>query len=346
MKIQFFQKTTLPLFLGLCLLLISYSESVAPIYQGPDIQIIGKAFYKDLQYEYDRYSYQIDALSNEDSPLSQQDITPGYQDSDIQIIGKDLYKDLESEFNRYSYQMDALENGVPPLILQNLPGDLNKIQSNKHRKSIFFRALLPMILLANDEIRVERKQLLIINQQLSAKKLLNAQQLQIIATLSKRYKVKPNNTHPEKTIDKLLSRVDIIPEDLALAQAANESAWGTSRFSRLANNLFGQWTFIPGQGIIPEDRPAGATYEVRKFSTVYDSVRSYLLNLNTHSAYKKLRKLRTASRLNGQSPDGLKLAEGLLRYSTRGEDYIKELQAMIRFNQLGRFTTVKLRPSS
>ncbi len=346
MRIQFFQKTILTLFLGLCLLLAGYSESVAPIYQGPDIQIIGKDFYKDLQAEFNRYSYQIDALEDAASPLSLQNIAPSYQDSDIQIIGKDYYKDLESEFNRYSYQIDTLENGVPPLILQNLPGDLNKIQSSKHRKSIFFKALLPMILLANDEIRVERKKLLIINQQIATKKSLNRQQQHILVTLSKRYKINLNRTQPEKTINKLLSRVDIIPEDLVLAQAANESAWGTSRFSRVANNLFGQWTFTPGQGIIPKNRPEGATYEVRKFSTVYDSVRSYLLNLNTHSAYQQLRNLRTASRVNGQSPKGLKLAEGLLRYSTRGEKYVKELQAMIRTNQLSRFNTVKLRSRS
>ncbi len=300
MKISIFHKASIPLLLGLCLLLASYSESSAPIYQGPDIQ----------------------------------------------IIGKDFYKDLESEFNRYSYQIDALENGVPPLVLQNLPGDLNKIQSTKLRKSMFFKAILPMVLLANDEIRMERNQLLKINQQFSTEKTLNDQQLQILSTLAKRYKTKFDKSQPEQTIVKLLSRVDTIPEDLALAQAANESAWGTSRFSRVANNLFGQWTFIPGQGIIPEDRPEGATYEVRKFSTVYDSVRSYLLNLNTHQAYKQLRQLRTASRVNGQNPKGLKLAEGLLRYSTRGEDYVKELQAMIRFNQLSRFTTAKLRTSS
>ncbi len=300
MKIALLHKVSIPLLLGLCLLLASYTESSAPIYQGPDIQ----------------------------------------------IIGKDFYKDLESEFNRYSYQIDALENGVPPLVLQNLPGDLNKIQSTKLRKSMFFKAILPMVLLANDEIRMERNQLLKINQQFSTEKTLNDQQLQILSTLAKRYKTKFDKSQPEQTIVKLLSRVDTIPEDLALAQAANESAWGTSRFSRVANNLFGQWTFIPGQGIIPEDRPEGATYEVRKFSTVYDSVRSYLLNLNTHQAYKQLRQLRTASRVNGQNPKGLKLAEGLLRYSTRGEDYVKELQAMIRFNQLSRFTTAKLRTSS
>ncbi len=290
----------IPIFLGLCLLLMNYSNSNAPIYEGPDIQIIGKNFYKDL----------------------------------------------ESEFQSYSYQIDALENGVPPLILQNLPSDLNKIQSSKQRKSIFFKSLLPMILLANDEIRVERKQLQKINQQLSAKKALNAHQLQILSTLSERYKVKSNRTQPEQVVHKLLNRIDIIPADLALAQAANESAWGTSRFSRVANNLFGEWTFVPGQGIIPESRPEGATYEVQKFSTVYDSVRSYLLNLNTHSAYKHLRQLRAESRVYGQSPKGLKLAEGLLRYSTRGEDYVKELQAMIRTNQLNRFASAKLRTSS
>ena len=111
----------------------------------------------------------------------------------------------------------------------------------------------------------------------------------------------------------------------------------------MANNLFGEWTFIPGQGIIPEGRPEGETYEVQKFATVYDSVRSYLHNLNTHSAYKHLRQLRAESRVSGKSPEGLKLAEGLLRYSTRGEDYIKELQAMIRSNKLNRFASVKLR---
>ena len=260
-------KVILPIFFGIFFLFAGHTNSNAPVYQGPDIQ----------------------------------------------IIGQDFYKDLESEFQRYSYQIDALENGVPPLILQNLPADLNTIQSSKLRKSIFFKSLLPMILLANDEIRVEREQLLIINQQLSQREKLDESQLQILSTLSKRYKVKSDLTQPKKTVAQLLNRIDIIPVDLALAQAANESAWGTSRFSRVANNLFGEWTFVPGQGIIPQGRPEGETYEVQKFSTVYDSVRSYLQNLNTHSAYKHLRHLRSESRKSGQSLKGLKLAEGLLR---------------------------------
>jgi Bax protein len=293
------QKIGLCLFIVVCLIVTTHSNSVAPIYQGPDIQIIGQQFYKDL----------------------------------------------ESEFQRYRYQIDALENGVPPLILENLPSDLHTIRSSKQRKSIFFKSLLPMILLANDEILAEREQLETIEKHLTMVKTLNSSQTQILETLAKRYKVKFRPSHPEQSIAKLLSRVDIIPADLALAQAANESAWGTSRFSRVANNLFGEWTFIQGQGIVPERRPAGDTYEVQKFSTVYDSVRSYLHNLNTHSAYQHLRDIRAESRDSGLNPKGLKLAEGLLRYSTRGEDYVKELQAMIRSNQLNRFAGAKLRTS-
>ncbi len=269
--------------------------------------------------------------------------TPVYQGPDIQIIGQDFYRDLDSEFQRYSYQIDALENGVPPLILENLPHDLGEIRSTKQRKAIFFKSLLPMILLANDEILFERNKLLKIKEQLDEIGVLSESELHVLSALARRYKVKVDAQQPEIVVDELLARVDIIPADLALAQAANESAWGTSRFSRVANNLFGEWTFVPGQGIVPENRPAGETYEVAKFSTVYDSVRSYLRNLNTHAAYNHLRTLRAESRRAGENPEGLKLAEGLTRYSTRGEAYVRELQTMIRTNRLERFSAAKLR---
>ena len=293
-------KILLPVVFSLFILLGAYTNSIAPIYEGPDIK----------------------------------------------IIGQDFYKDLESEFKLYGYQLDVLENGVPPIILQNLPSDLNKIKSVKLRKAIFFKSLLPMILLANDEITVERDQLLLIDNQLTQRKNLSPSDLQTLQVLTSRYKVKYDSSKLKDTINNLINRVDIIPADLALAQAANESAWGTSRFTQVANNIFGEWTFIKGQGVVPIDRPAGATYEVQKFATVYDSVRSYLHNLNTHSAYRQLRQLRAQYRTTGNYPEGMKLAEGLIRYSIRGEDYIKELQAMMRTNRLDRFATVKLRTSS
>jgi Bax protein len=271
--------------------------------------------------------------------------TPVYQGPDIQIIGQEFYRDLDSEFRRYSYQIDALENGVPPLILENLPRDLGEISSTKQRKAIFFKSLLPMILLANDEILFERNKLVKLKGQLAENHQLNEVERHVLSALARRYKVRLNEQQPDKVVAELLNRVDIIPADLALAQAANESAWGTSRFSRVANNLFGEWTFSPGQGIVPENRPVGETYEVAKFSTVYDSVRSYLQNLNTHAAYRHLRELRAASRQAGETPEGVKLAEGLTRYSTRGEAYVRELQAMIRTNRLERFSAAKLRLS-
>ncbi len=203
-----------------------------------------------------------------------------------------------------------------------------------------------MILLANDEIGVEREQLLIIDKQFAQQKSLSLSQLHTLQVLTSRYKVKYDSVQLAETINKLINKVDIIPADLALAQAANESAWGTSRFTQVANNIFGEWTFIKGQGIVPLDRPAGATYEVQKFTTIYDSVRSYLHNLNTHSAYRQLRQLRAQYRDTDSHPEGMKLAEGLMRYSTRGEDYIKELQAMMRTNKLNRFADAKLRTSS
>lgn len=268
---------------------------------------------------------------------------PEYQGPDVQIIGEAFYQDLEFEFERYSYQLDALDEGVPPIILESLPENLADISSTKERKNVFFKALLPMILLANDEIQLERSKLLEIRTQYKSGEPLSEAQLQNVQQLASHYRLKLDAAGMESTLSQLLVRVDIIPADLALAQAANESGWGTSRFTRVANNIFGEWTFVKGAGIVPINRPEGATYEVQKFATVYDSVRSYLHNLNTHKAYTKLRQIRLESRAAGDNLDGLKLAEGLTLYSIRGEDYVKELQAMIRKNQLSRFSSVQLR---
>lgn len=200
-----------------------------------------------------------------------------------------------------------------------------------------------MILLANNEIRHEREQILTFQRMINRGESLNEHQLHTLTALAKRYKIKSASIASPQAITELLMRVDIIPAELALAQAANESAWGTSRFSQQANNLFGEWTFQPGTGIIPEGRPEGATYEVRRFETVYDSIRSYLLNLNTHFAYQELRQMRAEARAENRPLDGSQLAEGLFRYSIRGEEYVKDLQSLIRLNRLNRFAAVSLR---
>ncbi|WP_303722559.1 glucosaminidase domain-containing protein [Malonomonas rubra] len=268
---------------------------------------------------------------------------PIYQGPDIKFLRTSSAEGLEQEFKRQSYDLKELDHGVPPLILQTLPKDLSNIKSKYRKKQIFFKSLLPMILLANNEIRHERKQILELQKLVLNKTQLKEHQLQQLADLATRYKIKRGALTSKQAFKELLLRADVIPAELALAQAANESAWGTSRFSQLANNLFGEWTFQPGAGIIPEDRPEGATYEVRRFESIYESIRSYLHNLNTHFAYRELRLLRAETRADGQPLDGSKLAEGLFRYSIRGEEYVKDLQSLIRANRLNRFTDVGLR---
>jgi Bax protein len=133
--------------------------------------------------------------------------------------------------------------------------------------------------------------------------------------------------------------IRVIPPSLALAQAANESAWGTSRFATDANNFFGQWCFKKGCGLIPSQRNSGQVHEVRKFESPEGSVRSYIRNLNTHYTYDELREIRDNLYDKNKPVTGIDLAEGLKGYSERGEEYVKELQSMIRFNKLTKFDT-------
>jgi uncharacterized FlgJ-related protein len=132
----------------------------------------------------------------------------------------------------------------------------------------------------------------------------------------------------------LLQRVDTLPVSLVLAQAAIESGWGTSRFAREGNNLFGQWCFDPGCGLVPAARRTGARHEVAAYASVNDSIDAYLLNINTHSAYRDLRELRARARAEGREPTGLELATGLRSYSERGELYVQDVRSIIRGNGL------------
>ena len=271
-------------------------------------------------------------------------VAPVYEGSPISIIEGSHLDDLEHEFLRHNYDLSRLQQGVPPMIVEQLPGEFPALRPLRRRKSLFFQTLLPMVLLANREIAHERDLLNKLAEQTENGLPLDAYQLHQLRTLQARYAVKGPPT-AESTLAKLKTRIDQVPPELVLAQAANESAWGTSRFSRQGNNLFGEWTFTPGTGIIPEERPDGATYEVRRFNTLYDSIRSYLRNLNTHAAYKPFRELRASLRREGQPLSGVKLAEGLIKYSTRREEYVSDLQKLIQQNNLQRFAAVNLRQS-
>ena len=135
-------------------------------------------------------------------------------------------------------------------------------------------------------------------------------------------------------VEQLLRRVDAIPVSLVLAQAANESAWGTSRFAVDGNNLFGQWCYEEGCCFVPLERTDKASHEVRKFNTISAAVSSYFKNLNTHTSYQHFRRMRARMRDQEKNLDPIQLAYGLGSYSQRGDNYIDEVQTIIQQNDL------------
>jgi len=225
---------------------------------------------------------------------------------------------------------------VPRLFLARLPPDMSAIRQIKERKAIFFKTVLPLILQVNDEIRADRRRLWDLHARAINGEYLPAVDRLWLIVLAERYKVKRGD------VKELLKRVDIMPTSMALAQAAEESGWGTSRFSREGNAIFGQWTFSDAEGLVPLKRQAGRTHKVRAFRNLLDSVRSYARNLNTHRAYRKLRTIREQMRRDGTAVRGRRLIETLTSYSERGVDYVKGLRAIISDNNLDRLDAAKL----
>lgn len=215
-------------------------------------------------------------------------------------------------------------------VIAKLP-DFTGYTDVKKKKNDFFNYLMPMVEFANEQILKDRQWLLALKQQ----KEISQNEMSRLLKLAEQYKV--STLSPNHVLSDLLLRVDIIPTSLALAQAANESAWGTSRFATQGNNLFGQWCYVKGCGLVPLQQVHGQHYEVAKFKSVQASVISYMKNLNSQFSYESLRKLRKELRDSNQQVTGLTLAEGLLSYSTRRQEYIHEIQSMILHNNLGQF---------
>ncbi len=211
--------------------------------------------------------------------------------------------------------------------------DFAAIADTQERKQAFFDYLRPAVEFRN-ALNEERRLLLgAIRLRLENGLPLAAADEQFLADMSRRYRV-PEELDMDGVIEVLERRLDIIPTSMVLAQAALESGWGTSRFAKKANNLFGQWCFEEGCGLVPANRRAGAAHEVAAFDTVDAAIASYFRNINTHPVYEPARNIREAARAGQESLSGTEMAEGLLRYSERGEDYIDEVRAVIRINGL------------
>jgi len=223
-----------------------------------------------------------------------------------------------------------------PELPQSIP-DFAAIQDVAEKKASFFEFLSPYIDSVNQQILAQRQRLITFREKINNGSTLTRNEMNYLSGLRVEYELENEVLNTANLVNRLLRRVDIIPSSLALAQAANESAWGTSRFAVEGNNFYGQWCYTEGCGIVPARRIAGANHEVKSFDSVFESVKAYIMNLNTFPNYQKLRDIRQQVRQGGRSIDGISLSEGLDTYSSRGDDYIFELQSMIYSNNLLEF---------
>ena len=216
--------------------------------------------------------------------------------------------------------------------------DFSSFKNVKEKKEQFFQFMLPKIRLANTKIRVERSSLQDVFDRNKDELILSDADKKFLGALKVKYKIS-EELEALDSINALLTKIDEVPASLVLAQSANESGWGTSRFAIEARNMFGIWCFREGCGIKPLQRAAGKKYEVAKYETIQASVEAYMLNINSHPAYRELRRIRSEARADNSYLSGMALAEGLETYSARGEDYVEEIKQLIRINKLQRFNS-------
>ncbi len=243
---------------------------------------------------------------------------------------KQLFEDT-----KYSLKDVRKTKLVKPVALTLLPNEIKMIENTSKRKEFFIQIVLPLILKENSNIKIDRKRLFsIINKS-------NNTDLEK-KWLERKYK---QYGIPSKDLSILKIRMDEIPVSLALAQAAKETGWGTSRFAQEGNALFGQWTWS-GEGLKPKDADKNEGHKVMKFNVLQASVRAYQRNLNTHATYKEFRKERAKLRDDGKPLDSMRLSEFLNKYAETGNQYVEVLQKIIKQNNLQDFDDAKLLPSS
>ena len=285
-------------------------------------------------------------LNNKDNPLNDDTKILNEKDLLVDILSlNDLETDtvrlnastIKQLFEDTNYTLkDVREKKlVKPVALTLLPGEIKMIENTKKRKDFFIQIVLPLILKENNNIKLDRKRLFsIINKSNNTK-------------LEKKWLEKKYKQYgvPSKDLSVLKIRMDEIPVSLAIAQAAKETGWGTSRFAQEGNALFGQWTWS-GEGLQPKDADKNEGHKVMKFNVLQASVRAYQRNLNTHSSYKEFRKERAKLRDQGLMLDSLILSKYLDQYAETGDQYVEVLQKIIKQNNLKDFDDAKLLPSS
>ena len=253
-----------------------------------------------------------------------------------EVILPDLNLKTETVLNLFKdvdYDLSKVRNKklVKPIYFTQFPKDLDELQNTRLKKETFIKIVLPLVVAENERILADRKKL----KRVSKKKKTSDLEKQWLRQKLLEYKVKKGN------IDELLIRMDIIPTSIAIAQAAKESGWGTSRFALEGNALYGQWTWS-GNGIEPLDRESNKNHKILKFPILRASVKAYQNNLNTHKSYVGFRNKRLVMREKNKDISGLELTDTLKNYAQTGSEYIKILNQIIRQNRLTDFEPVRL----
>jgi len=252
--------------------------------------------------------------------------------SDKQILGFGNNIDARtviSLFEEENYNLKDIRDGkaVEPIFLSKLPTGIDKIDNITDRKKLFIKVILPLIIYENNQIDEDRDFL----NQILREKNITPEESQWLDKKFTEYKVS------NKNIEELKVKMDIIPPSIALAQAAYESGWGTSRFAMEGNSLFGVRTWQKGKGMVPLERDEQSNFEVKSFKIIRASISAYKKNLNTHASYKEFREARAEQRNKKNKISGLELAKFLDKYSEIGYEYADRLQKIIQQNSLTDF---------
>ena len=256
------------------------------------------------------------------------------------LSSKDMFgKEIAIAWSQHLIKKALNNQEIPRIFFSQLPDDLHTYQI-KHRKKLFISIILPLLVRGNEIVLNERKKI---------KQLFKEKQFINIEKFCKKYKIKKRECFtnaPHLTLEKLLIKVDVLPMSMMLAQAAMESGWGLSRFAKKGNALFGQWTWGKlKDGLKPKNVP-NANFAVKSFKNLQNSVNGYLLNLNSHPAYEKMRQYRKLIKIRNENFKGKNFAKYLDKYAGIGYEYVSKIVTLININNLEIYNKIKFEKTS
>ena len=296
--------------------------------------------YKNTSNEKSRLLHLTDRIRNinlslEDSKIQKENKAIPFENTQIAGLIKSM------AINHYDLEKVSYTKEVPNFFVSNIPQDIALLDDSNIRKKVFISIVLPLIVRENQGIELQRNKLQKIYDNLKISKTLSVEENIWLINLAAKYSIPTQKIHKIKIVQNLLKHVDIIPNSIAIAQAAKESGWGTSRFALEGNALYGQWTYNSNIGLLPIERNEGDSHFVRSFVDLRESVVSYMENINSHSAYESFRNKRAQYRNNNIGLDPSDLVRELAPYAEL-PNYTDILKKIIDSNKLYNFDNVNL----